>query len=265
VDSKVGLRIMYCNSFPSGAGSLCFKGHYEIIVKNVAYEKSISIWTNHASWAAISAEFEESLPGKLEKWIAPASEGQHDFAVKYFVDGKEYWDNNNNLNYTAPQVKDGFSVITGKEFPIVHGASSLINSKLKVYAAVQNLGNDKEVGLVYTTDKWESFDTLKADYYWTMQSGIEVWLVEQNLSSNSDVEFALFYKVNDQQYWDNNFSRNYYLPAQSISAKKAGSANAKNEMWDAPSSAKVASAKTKKKIEPVAEKTAVESEALSAK
>lgn len=265
MDLKVGLRIMYCNSFPLGAGSLCFKGHYEIIVKNIAYEKSVSIWTNHASWSTIPAEFEEALPGKLEKWIAPASEGQHDFAVKFFVDGKEYWDNNNNLNYKAPQVMDGFSVITGKEFPIVHGASSLINSKLRVYAAVQNLGNDKEVGLIYTTDKWESYATLKADYYWTMQSGIEVWLVEQNLSSNSDIEFALFYKVDDQQYWDNNFSRNYYLPAQSISAKKAGSANAKNEMWDAPSSVKVASAKTKKKVEPEAEKTTVESEVLSAK
>jgi hypothetical protein len=265
VNSNVGLRIMYCNSFPSGAGSFCFKGHYEIIVRNVAYEKSISIWTDHPSWAAISAEFEESLPEKLEKWIAPASEGQHDFAVKYLVDGKEYWDNNDGLNYKAPQVMDGFSVITGKEFPIVHGASSLINSKLKVYAAVQNLGNDKEVGIIYTTDKWESFEMLNADYYWTMQSGIEVWLIEQSLSTNSDVEFALFYKVNDQQYWDNNFSRNYYLPAQSIPAKKAGPANAKNEMWDAPSSAKTASAKTKKKMEPEAEKSAVGSEVLSAK
>jgi hypothetical protein len=256
---------MYCNSFPSGAGSLCFKGHYEIIVKNVAYEKSVSIWTNHPSWTAISAEFEESLPGKLEKWIAPASEGQHDFAVKYFVDGKEYWDNNNSLNYKAPQVMDGFSVITGKEFPIVHGASSLINSKLRVHAAVQNLGSDKEVGLIYTTNKWESFDTLKAEYYWTMQSGIEVWLIEQNLNTNSDVEFALFYKVNDQQYWDNNFSRNYYLTAQSISAKKTGAVNAKNEMWDAPSSAKAASAKAKKKVEPEAEKPVAESEVLSTK
>jgi len=265
VDFKVGLRIMYCNSFPSGAGSLCFKGHYEIIVKNVAYEKSVSIWTNHPSWTAISAEFEESLPGKLEKWIAPASEGQHDFAVKYFVDGKEYWDNNNNLNYKAPQVMDGFSVITGKEFPIVHGASSLINSRLRVHAAVQNLGNDKEVGLIYTTNKWESFDTLKAEYYWTMQSGIEVWLIEQNLNTNSDVEFALFYKVNGQQYWDNNFSRNYYLPAQSISAKKAGAANAKNEMWDAPSSVKAFSAKLKKKVETEAEKSVAESEVLSTK
>ncbi len=264
MNSKVGLRIMYCNSFPSGAGSFCFKGHYEVIVKNVAYEKSVSIWTNHAAWAAIPAEFEESLPGKLEKWIAPASEAQHDFAVKYFVDGKEFWDNNNSLNYKAPQVMGGFSVITGKEFPIVHGASSLINSKLRVHAAVQNLGDQKEVGLIYSTDKWETFKTLKADYSWTMQSGIEVWLVEQSLSTDSDVEFALFYKVNDQQYWDNNFSHNYCLSAQSISAKKAGSANAKNEMWDVPS-AKAASVKTKKKIEPEAEKAVVESEALSAK
>lgn len=264
MNSKVGLRIMYCNSFPSGAGSYCFKGHYEIVVKNIAYEKKVSIWTNHASWAAISAEFEETLPGKLEKWIAPASEGQHDFAVKYFVDGTEYWDNNSGSNYKAPQVMDGFSVITGKDFPIVHGASSLVNSKLRVHAAVQNLGDNKEVGLIYSSDGWKTFETLKAEFYWTMQSGIEVWLVEQNLNTNSDIEFALFYKVNDCEYWDNNFSRNYCLPAQAISSKKAGAASAKNEMWDAPSVKSVA-AKPKKKSEPEIENATVESETVSAK
>lgn len=266
----VGLRIMYCNSYLSGKGHYHFDGHYELIVQNLAIEKEVSIWkkqhNDERSWKDNPARYFESMSGNLEKWVAPASEHDSDFAIKLGANDKLYWDNNDGCNYEAPKGRDCFSVLLGREFPIVLGTASLYKSKLRIFVAIQNLSYHKNIGAVYTTDNWKTYSSISADYRWTMESGTEVWLIEKHLASaSSEVEFALFYQVNGCEYWDNNFCRNYVVSSHGMTIQKTGLASYKDELWENPAS-KSTSQKTKKILEPEIEsKPAIqESELLPA-
>jgi spore coat protein U-like protein len=44
-----------------------------------------------------------------------------------------------------------------------------------------------------------------------LKSGNEVWAIQAAVGTARRVEYALFYDVNGQQFWDNNFGRNYVL------------------------------------------------------
>jgi hypothetical protein len=223
------------------------------MVKNLGYNKKVSIWKKNrdGSWGDVFADWKVSFPGGFERWDAEASEGEHIFAVKYedFENNLIYWDNNDGWNYKAPYVTDSFAVITGREFPIVHGQSTLINKKLRVHVAIQNLAYEKIVGLVYTTDNWKTKQTIYANYYWEMSSGIQVWLFEHDLSTQTDVEFALFYTVNGVTYWDNNFFTNYRVIPQISSIKKLCMEESISERWDIQVKKEIPQ-KAKKHLEP---------------
>jgi hypothetical protein len=53
-----------------------------------------------------------------------------------------------------------------------------------------------------------------------MTSGVEVWAIDASVGAAAVVAFALFYGVLGQEFWDNNFSRNYTVtPGAPISAE----------------------------------------------
>ncbi len=242
----VGLRMMYGDSYPVGIGKHSFKGTYEIIVKNLGYEKEVSVWVEKCGiWEERAAEFSESMPENVEKWIAPVNQGDHEFAIKYRVNGLTYWDNNNGMNYMIPEVHNKAAVVTGREFPILQGSSSLVKNKLKIHIAVQNLAYQKEIGIVYSTDNWESCQKAIAHYSWSMISETEVWLINVNLGGVTNVDYALFYQVNGCEYWDNNFTRNYFIKPQGVITKAPENNEIRAEVWELAEPAKVIPQKIK--------------------
>lgn len=248
MNSPVGLRVVY-NNFTSGTGGHNNKSYYEIIVQNLAHDKKVSIWANNgSSWRDIPANYVESLPGNLEKWEASASENDYEFAVKYVVKGITYWDNNKGRNYKFPRAQGEFNALTGHGFPILLGDSSFVNSHLKIHAAIQNIGYNKEVVLEYTVDNWATQHSIVGQYFWTMGSGIEVWRFEKELETASNVDFTISYKIDGCQYWDNNFIRNYVVSHQSC---KNDSGNSRHERWGARPQ-KISHQKTKKVQENIA-------------
>ncbi len=80
---------------------------------------------------------------------------------------------------------------------------------LRVVIRVQNLTYAKVVGIVFTTDNWATVQTAYGTYSLTMASGLEMWQVEATVGSATEVEFAIFYRAAGNEYWDNNFGRNY--------------------------------------------------------
>jgi len=251
MNAPVGLRIVSSNSFQTGLGNFNHKGSYEIIVRNLSYDKKVSIWAyNGSSWRDIPGEFVESLPGNLEKWQVTANENDFEFAVKFIANGITYWDTNKGRNYKFPRAHDAFNALSGSNFPIVFGNISLSNSKLKAHVAVQNLGYNKVVGLIYTVDNWATHQSVSGLYSWTMGSGMEVWSIEQQLESLSEVQVACFYKINGCEYWDNNFHKNYTILPQRMELSTDDSDSSKRDMWE-PRPQKIIPRKVKKVQESV--------------
>ena len=100
------------------------------------------------------------------------------------------------------------------------GSATLNSSNLRILAGVQNLDYVKVVGAVYTTDNWATVHTAYGHYYWSPSSGLEIWEIDIPVSSPSEAKFALFYQVLGNEYWDNNFWRDYTVtPATPIVTK----------------------------------------------
>jgi hypothetical protein len=74
---------------------------------------------------------------------------------------------------------------------------------------VENLGFNKSVGIVYTTNGWDTVNTSYGTYVGkAYNSDLDRFKVQTPVTGQ-DVEFALFYEVNGQTYWDNNGGSNY--------------------------------------------------------
>jgi hypothetical protein len=200
----------------------------EIIIKNIAYEKKVSIWKGKdGPWEDDFAEFRDMLPDGMEKWIIdrPAKNIEFNFNAKYVVNGNAYCDNNNWKNYSIKDDTDDFNAVTGSWFPIVLGDARLTRHRFTSFAGVQNLACEKTVGLVYSIDGWKDYRNIYAKYLRTLKSGLEVWKFELDIHHVSSIDFALFYKVNGCEYWDNNFRRNYTVTLKD---------NNKRSCWDLP-------------------------------
>jgi hypothetical protein len=156
-----------------------------------------------------------------------------EFAIKYVVNGQEYWDNNNGKNYNIFNytATDGLYMQDGLHVSADTYRSKFIcggnKNNLQVFADLRNIAFKKEVTLVYTTDNWAtvlrapfSFANTYAfggDNFFINPSArnFEKWVV--NLSTPrtiSSVQYAISYKVNGVEYWDNNYTRNYTIKAR---------------------------------------------------
>jgi len=214
----VEFALALSNSYPSGTGSYNYNGSFQIVVQNLAYDKEVSIWAQTGSgWHDIPATFAQSLPGNLELWNAPATDSEDQFVAKYTVNGATYWDNNGGKNYIFPKAFDEFAASPGADYKTVLGSAGLAGGNLTVEIGVQNLAFAKTVGIVYSTDNWATVITALAGYSFTMSSGLEIWHLMDAVGGASEVKFAIFYDVLGQEYWDNNFLRNYRV-APGVSA-----------------------------------------------
>ena len=213
--NPVELRLATSSSSPSGTGSFDYRGEYQIVVENLAYQKQIAIHGTTGSGAPFvdrTASFQESLPGGLELWRAVTADQLLEFAVEYGVNGATFWDNNGGGNYLQPPVFDEFDALLGREPEIVQGSAGFSDAThVRVLAAVKNLAFAKQVGMVFTTDGWATANVATGNFDHTLKSGNEVWAIQAPVGAATRVEYALFYRVSGQEFWDNNFWRNYAL------------------------------------------------------
>lgn len=153
-----------------------------------------------------------------------------EFVVKYAVNGQVYWDNNNGKNYSIsnPMVTDGMFMQDGLNVSAdtYHSTftASTTNNILRIYTDVRNIAYTKEISLVYTTNNWQTVNYANFNFANTYGFGgsnyslnptsknFEKWTVMVSLpTAATTVKYAIRYKVNGTEYWDNNFGKNYLI------------------------------------------------------
>ena len=202
---------------------------YTLLVKNLAYEKSVSVYQKEpdGSWVNLPGAYVGPAGNGLEIWkvtkqytswgTEPQPTRDLEFVPRLGVGGQSYWDNNWGANHHLGR-NDG---------PLLHNTNVLVdgsfwrdNGDLDVGIDVKNLAYTKNVTVVYTTDGWATSHQAPAQFvsgytygYAYIQSpnakGVERWQAHIPAISGSALQFYVRYQVNGQTYWDNNFGYNY--------------------------------------------------------
>ena len=208
--NPVEFALATSNHFPTGTGSFGYKGSFQVVVQNLAYQKQVSIWTQvGAVWQDKAASYVKSLPGDVEIWSVQANNSEGEFVARYTVNSAGFWDNNGGKNYKFPIAADEFIALAGAEYKVVLGVAGMSGGVFNISIGVQNLAFNKVVRVIFTTDDWTTVQTAFASYSSTMESGLEVWKATAPVGSAGDVKFAILYQVLGSEFWDNNFWRNY--------------------------------------------------------
>ncbi|MBQ4818752.1 carbohydrate-binding protein [Aquimarina sp. MMG016] len=227
-------------SYGSYRGYTSYTLKFTVKVADLAFDKQVSIYHEKldGSWEEIPLSYSFDIDNQNEIWTGQKSLGGYgasqvyadEFVVKYDVNGTTYWDNNNGANYTM-SVRDGYffadpnaNVSVDTDFDSISYIPYYDKNSMTVTVDVRNLAPNKEVGVLYTTDGWQTqnYFTLNYRRYWSNgpffyiqspnQFDIERWSgsVQVDKSANT-VEYVVVYKVNGQEYWDNNYGKNHVV------------------------------------------------------
>lgn len=175
-------------------------------IKSLGDNEKVSIWaltgeTNY--WREIPGTKFTKLSDGTDLWkIDVMSLGPVKYAIKYEVNGKTYWDNNNGNNYTQNNVL-GTANIKVNKLPY------LINGAYPIVATVKNLGYEKVVKVRYTLDNWKTVKEANLSYKSSNSDNTEVWQTTIEDVNMDGFQYAVSYEVNGQVYWDNCFGQNY--------------------------------------------------------
>lgn len=195
-----------------------------IEVANVAYEKEVVVrYQSDSGWLDSSASYLGPADDGNELWsfttgvattyLPYFGDADLPFAIRYRVAGTTAWDNNGGQNYHVwgmgasgtpePSVALGADQVAVSDFTL--GTDGLSGD-----VTVRNLGYQKQITIVYTTDEWKTVQTSAAGYHLSYGDGLESWSFSANGTAGaSTVRFAVSYAVGGATYWDNHFGANY--------------------------------------------------------
>ncbi len=195
-----------------------------IYVKNLAYDKKVTVhfMYNDTDWSDVSAHYYKTLPNGYEIWkydtpyttrvkYQYCGDNYCKFAIKYEVNGNTYWDNNNGNNYYLSQSKHQVELSKCNI-----GESKFYSSSKNLWFYLKNLGYNKTVRVRVTNDGWATYQDYDCTYHSNFSNGTELWYIdlEENgidTTSNAASQYVIYYSVNGETYWDNNFGENYYF------------------------------------------------------
>jgi len=206
--------------------------YFSVLVQNLAYTKLVGIWGHDpatGSWSFTPGFYERSVSGNFEIWRLGEAANFDQFDVEYQVSGNVFWDNNSGYNYSLDGTFGVADAITsavigppvlagwGPSLRLPGGASPGVdsNGNLHVGVVVQNLAYAKQVGIVYTTNNWQTFQYAFGSYFQSLppastphQVNAETWQIVAPVGVGASGEYAAFYTVEGATYWDNNFGDN---------------------------------------------------------
>lgn len=191
-----------------------YRGYEEstiyIKVKNLGYNKDVAVHhynSNSSTWTDEQATYVTTLSDGSEVWKANIADWGLEYAIKYTVNGTTYWDNNNGSNYTGNDILGVNPVKTLR--PDYNYTPDY--TAFSVSAIVKNLAYTKVVNVKYTQDNWATSSTKALVYGWSLSSNEELWDTTLSLDANkiNGFQYYVYYQVNGQTYYDNNFGVNY--------------------------------------------------------
>jgi hypothetical protein len=220
-------------------GCTQYSATFDILTTPFAHEKAVFVHLKESdgAWIDLPATFVETIPGDRELWRASIIYGQgacptakaapeaFEAAIRVNTASGDTWDNNGGNNYSAAKASGAFLVDTNIA---VAGMSLYIAPEGgRVFwadAFVRNLALTKNVDVVYSLDGWQTVQTAPLSYvnpyilgYGSYASpnsnGIEVWGRPAVTFPSGCIDFAIRYRVSGEEFWENNFGRNYRLCA----------------------------------------------------
>ena len=182
-----------------------------VYIKTDANASSQQVYVHYETgepsvWEDAEAEFVETLSDGSKLWKANFTSWSYKFeyAIKYVADGNTYWDNNNGSNYTTETL--GSAPVTAVR---AGSPSAFCSATETITANLQNYSYHKNVFVRYTNDNWNTYTDVPMSYSETLANGTENWTGVIDVIDRENLEFCICYQVNGQEYWANNFGRNY--------------------------------------------------------
>ena len=96
------------------------------------------------------------------------------------------------------------------------------DQQIRIWAEVKNFGYDKQVGMRWSMDGWNTYRDEPAKYSYSKSGLIEEWVIDFipfTLHScytcdeieELEIEYSLYYRVGNQLFWDSNGQNNYMI------------------------------------------------------
>ena len=219
-------------------GSKNYINKFTVRVANLNPVKKVSIYHERidGTWNEIPLSFDLQIDKNSEIWRGAFGQSGFDitkiyadeFVVRYEVNEKVYWDNNNGANYKM-EIEDGYyfaqndlNISVDQDFTSFRFSPTLGFNRVQFHVDVRNIKSEKEVEVVYTTDGWKTKNYKLLTYSPNLNSGpllnifspnsydVERWRgVVDFDTSVKKIEYAVVYRVNNQEFWDNNYGKNY--------------------------------------------------------
>lgn len=200
---------------------------FKALVTNLGYQKQVFVHAKQAGvWIDIPLKFNRAATNNKEVWtgsipvpfLTADKPKITEFAVKYQVNGKTYWDNNNGANY-AFKLGSGLGldaqlfntqVAFGKSIPGFDGRGFYFEEII----FTKHAATPSQMKVIFSTDHWATTQVGFVESgpgHISPETDIWVMVVRSNLlpTESAHVDYAFSYTVNGKTYWDNNFGKNY--------------------------------------------------------
>ncbi len=207
----------------------------DVDVKNLAYQKDVVIHytTDGIQWKDVGAVYDKALPCNKEVWRFSVTLGEKpynkgtfksfncSFAIRYTVDGRIYWDNNEWEDYHVSTVgsESRYETITlGK--PVYLFSAQGQKVRLPYHALVSYFSGKimtkdpvgekyRQIEIIYTTDNWRTVRRFPAKFskskgYWEFSS-------PSLPASVGRAVFIISYKINGKTHLDDNSGAKYIV------------------------------------------------------
>jgi len=207
-----------------------------VLVEHLAYDKRVDVvWAGEdGAWHTFPAAYQGRADQQRECWVARMTfalggdrslPGNVEFALRYEVLSKEYWDNNQGANYT---LEADSGILPGPGWQVV---SSGFESRLTdgepqlpiVVAVAESLGA-RTVTVQWSSDGWQTTKQLPCRFsraYWNEayrsnarnpnQYGCQVWSAQLPVGEAFRVEYRICCETRRGIVRADNFGRNYVL------------------------------------------------------
>lgn len=202
-----------------------------IRVENLAFKKCVEVvWAGEdGQWKTLPARFHSSTAKNQEYWQAKARftsntgklPGDIQFALRYAVGNKTFWDNNQGQNYCSHadsgiRVAENISLLNVEFDEHLDLAQKL----LPISVAVEHALNAEKVTVHWTTDDWRSTNTTRCYLKRSRalsrggnpnQYGIALWKGLLNIGAATEVQYSISCEAGGRVLWDSNCGHNYRI------------------------------------------------------
>lgn len=119
--------------------------------------------------------------------------------------------------FQQPVALDGFKERIERDFVCLENAVVQSENSLIGTVKVKNISFHKEIFIRYTLDSWNSHTDVAATYVLDSNDGnsdrfsFAITIPEYFLASGGNMEFAVCFRTDGNEYWDNNGGINYRI------------------------------------------------------